>query len=89
MFNAKVLFFMAKSQTKYHLHLKGYVGGYDFDSDYVDYILAKYPDSEVNVLIDSLGGSLVTALSIVAAFCILRSNVYHFSGKKLIDFGAL
>ena len=41
---------MAKSQTKYHLHLKGYVGGYDFDSDYVDYILAKYPDSEVNVI---------------------------------------
>ena len=27
---------------KYHLHLKGYVGGYAFDSDYVDYILAKY-----------------------------------------------
>ena len=32
---------MAKSKTQYHLHLKGYVGGYDFDSDYVDYILAK------------------------------------------------
>ena len=42
--------------AKYHLHLKGYVGGYDFDSDYVDCILPKYPDSEVNVLIDSLGG---------------------------------
>ena len=55
---------MANSQTKYHLHLKGYVGGYDFDSDYVDYILAKYPDSQVNVLIDSLGGSLATALSV-------------------------
>lgn len=42
--------------TKYHLHLKGFVGGYDFDSDYVDYILAKNEGKEVNVLIDSLGG---------------------------------
>ena len=52
--------------TKYHLHLKGYVGGYDFDRDYVDYILNKHPEEEVHVLIDSLGGSLATALSIVA-----------------------
>jgi len=56
-------FFMANSQPQYHLHLKGYVGGYDFDSDYVDYILAKYPDSEVKVIICSQGGSLTTALS--------------------------
>ncbi len=73
---------MAKSQTKYHLHLKGYVGGYDFDSDYVDYILAKYPDAEVNVLIDSLGGSLATVLSIVAAFR-NHGNVHvHFVGMN-------
>ncbi len=73
---------MAKSQTSYHLHLKGYVGGYDFDSDYVDYILAKYPDSEVNVLIDSLGGSLATALSIVASFR-NHGNVHvHFVGMN-------
>ena len=73
---------MAKSQTTYHLHLKGYVGGYDFDSDYVDYILAKYPDSQVNVLIDSLGGSLATALSIVAAFR-SHGNVHvHFVGMN-------
>lgn len=76
---ASVLFFM----PQYHLHLKGYVGGYDFDSDYVDYILAKYPDSEVNVLIDSLGGSLATALSIVStptswAVC-QRSSMYFGS----------
>ena len=33
--------------THYQLHLKGYVGGYDFDADYVDYILAMnfYNDS--------------------------------------------
>ena len=73
---------MAQSKQKYHLHLKGYVGGYDFDSDYVDYILAKYPDSEVNVLIDSLGGSLATALSIVAAFR-NHGNVHvHFVGMN-------
>ena len=57
---------MAK-QT-YNLHLKGYVGGWDFEADYVDYVLGKNADTEVNVLIDSLGGSLATALSIVAAF---------------------
>ena len=38
---------------KYHLHLKGYVGGYDFDSDYVDYVLSKNSENEVHVLIDS------------------------------------
>ena len=42
--------------SKYHLHLKGYVGAYDFDRDYVDYVLFKNPDAEVHVLIDSLGG---------------------------------
>ena len=42
-------------QTQYNLHLKGFVGGADFDRNYVDYILAKNAGKEVNVLIDSLG----------------------------------
>ena len=45
---------MANTQS-YQLHLKGFVGGYDFDADYVDYILSKNSGKEVNVLIDSLG----------------------------------
>ena len=70
------------ANTKYLLHLKGYVGGYDFDSDYVDYVLAKNTDAEVHVLIDSLGGSLASALSIVAAFH-LHGNVHvHFVGMN-------
>lgn len=68
--------------TKYHLHLKGYVGGYDFDSDYVDYILNKYQDDEVNVLIDSLGGSLATALSIASAFRRHGNVNVHFAGMN-------
>ena len=28
-------------QTQYNLHLKGFVGGADFDRNYVDYVLAK------------------------------------------------
>lgn len=52
------------AKTKYNLHLKGYVGGWDFDSDYVDFVLNKNTDKEVAVLIDSLGGQLNTALSI-------------------------
>ena len=31
---------MAKN-NKYQLHLKGYVGSWDFDSDYVDYVLSN------------------------------------------------
>ena len=70
------------ANTKYHLHLKGYVGGYDFDRDYVDYVLSRNPNTEVHVLIDSLGGSLATALSIVAAFH-EHGNVHvHFVGMN-------
>ena len=70
------------ANTRYHLHLKGYVGGYDFDSDYVDYVLSKNPNTEVHVLINSLGGSLATALSIVAAFR-QHGNVHvHFVGMN-------
>ena len=64
------------------MHLKGYVGGWDFDAGYVDYILNKYKDKQVDVLIDSLGGSLATALSIVAAFR-RHGNVHvHFVGMN-------
>lgn len=67
---------------KYTLHLKGYVGGWDFDADYVDYILDKNADKRVDVLIDSLGGSVQTALSIAAAFK-RHGNVYvHFVGMN-------
>lgn len=52
----------------YHLRLKGYVGGYDFDENYVSYVLDKNRGKPVDVLIDSLGGSVKTALSIVRAF---------------------
>ena len=58
------------AKRTYHLHLKGYVGGWNFDSDYVDYVLNKYKDDEVHVLINSLGGSVATAyLSSTDKFC--------------------
>ena len=76
----KSRFIMAK--TKYNLHLKGYVGGWDFDSDYVDFVLNKNPDKEVSVLIDSPGGQLNTALSISSAFR-RHGNVHaHFVGMN-------
>lgn len=53
---------------KFDLKLKGYVGGWDFDTDYVDYVLDKAGENEVSVLIDSLGGSVATALSVSSAF---------------------
>lgn len=65
---------------KYHLHLKGFVGGSDFDKKHVDEILTENADQPVDVLIDSLGGSLATALSIAAAFRNHGSVSVHFVG---------
>ena len=70
------------AKTNYHLHLKGFVGGYDFDSDYVDYILSKNEGKEVHVLIDSLGGRSNTALSIFSAFRRHGNVLVHFVGMN-------
>lgn len=70
------------AKKTYHLHLKGTVGNWDFSADYVDYVLNKFKDEQVNVLIDSLGGSVATALSISSAFK-RHGNVHvHFVGMN-------
>ena len=69
-------------QSQYHLHLKGYVGGIDFDRNYVDYVLARNEGKPVHVLIDSLGGSLATALSIASAFKQHGDVTVHFVGMN-------
>lgn len=66
--------------TAYNLHLKGYVGGADFDRNAVDRTLAANNGKRVNVLIDSLGGSLATGLSISAAFKQHGDVAVHFVG---------
>lgn len=71
---------MAKNQ--YQLHLKGYVGSWDFDSSYVDYVLSQNEGKEVAVLIDSPGGQLSTALSISAAFRRHGNVCAHFVGMN-------
>lgn len=68
------------SKTAYNISLKGYVGGYDFDCATVDRELAKNEGKQVNVLIDSLGGSLATGLSISAAFKNHGNVNVHFVG---------
>lgn len=68
------------AKTAYHISLKGYVGGYDFDRSTVDATLAKNEGKEVNVLIDSLGGSLAIGLSISAAFRNHGKVNVHFVG---------
>ena len=70
------------TKTNYNLHLKGFVGGYDFDADYVDYILSKNEGKEVHVLIDSLGGRSNTALSIFSAFKRHGNVNVHFVGMN-------
>lgn len=68
------------SKTAYHISLKGYVGGADFDRTTVDKTLAQNEGKQVNVLIDSLGGSLATGLSISAAFKNHGNVNVHFVG---------
>lgn len=64
----------------FHIALKGYVGGEDFDRATVDTVLAENRGKTVNVLIDSLGGSLATGLSISAAFKFHGKVNVHFVG---------
>ena len=68
------------SKTAYNISLKGYVGGSDFDRKTVDSTLAANEGKAVNVLIDSLGGSLATGLSISAAFKNHGNVSVHFVG---------
>ena len=68
------------SKTAYNIQLKGYVGGWDFDRGDVDAVLAENDGKQVNVLIDSLGGSLATGLSISAAFRNHGNVNVHFVG---------
>lgn len=66
----------------YNLFLKGYVGGWNFSADMVNYILDKHKDQEVSVLIDSTGGDAATALSISSLFK-LHGNVHcHYVGMN-------
>ncbi len=67
---------------KFDLKLKGYVGGYDFDSNYVEYVLEKNADKEVDALIDSLGGSVASALSICEAFRRHGNVNVHYVGMN-------
>lgn len=62
----------------YNISLKDYVGGLDFDRSKVDKEIAKNEDKEVTVLIDYLGGSLATGLSIYPAFCNHGEVAMHF-----------
>jgi len=68
------------SKTAYNITLKGYVGGEDFDRNTVDRTLADNEGKQVNVLVDSLGGSLATGLSISAAFRNHGNVAVHFVG---------
>ena len=67
---------------KYDLILKGTVGYWNFNSDQVDNLLAAKDGQEVNVLIDSLGGSLPEGLSIQSAFRNHGKVHVHFRGMN-------
>ena len=70
------------AKKTYHIKLKGYVGGWNFDANYVDYMLDKHKDEEVHVLINSLGGSVASAMSVSAAFA-RHGNVHvHYESMN-------
>lgn len=65
---------------KYHLSLKGYVGDVDFDRANVDRVLEENEGKHVDVIIDSLGGSLAAGLSILSSFKQHGDVSVHFVG---------
>lgn len=69
----------------YNLFLKGEVGNRwlsNFTSDMVNQILDKYKDSQVNVLINSLGGYTHEGLTISSLFKIHGDVHVHFIGQS-------
>lgn len=65
---------------QYDLHLKGFVGGEDFNRKAVDTVLSEKKDCHVDVLIDSTGGNLATGLSISSSFKLHDDVSVHFVG---------
>lgn len=66
--------------ANYTLYLKGFVGGYNFDPDFIDWKLDREKGNPVSVLICSRGGSVPAASSIVSAFRRHGNVSVHFAG---------
>lgn len=66
----------------YNLHLKGYVGDWNFSPDMVSVILDRNKDGKVCVLIDSLGGRVDAALSISSLFKAHGDVHCHYVGMN-------
>lgn len=69
----------------FHIFLKGEVGSRylgNFTSDMVNFILDKYKDIEVHVLINSLGGYTHEGLAISSLFKIHGNVHVHFIGES-------
>lgn len=65
----------------YHLRLTGYVGGWDFNTTDVDRACRENPE-HIDILVDSTGGSAVTALSICHALQDHKSVHIHLRGMN-------
>lgn len=66
--------------NKYDLQLRGSVGSYAFDADYIGWYLNSHHDSPVNILIESRGGSLAHGFSICSAIREHKDVSVHFVG---------
>lgn len=66
----------------YNLFLKGDVGGWNFSSDMVNYVLDKRKGSRCDVLINSLGGLVHEALAISSLFKVHGDVHVHYVGMN-------
>ena len=72
------------SKTAYNISLKGYVGGFDFDRSDVDAVLAENEGKRVNVLIDSLGGSLATGRPVYLTLLERKCTDYRVDNQCIL-----
>lgn len=73
---------IAMSKTAYHISLKGYVGGFDFDRSDVDAMLAENEGKRVNVLIDQFATLIADCDKIKADLDKIDLNVAKLYAKK-------
>lgn len=67
---------------EYDIFLRGDVGGWDFNADFVEWCVEQKSGQPLHVLVSSPGGRLDTALRVAAAFARHGDVHVHYSGMN-------
>lgn len=70
------------AKRTYDLQLRGFVGGYAFDPEYLSWYLDKHASGPVTVLIESRGGQLAAGISVASAIRDHADVSVHFVGMN-------